>query len=181
MHCNKSLLGLLFLNIVGDINVVEVLLLLVCFVVFVMDQGSFSTYSRIIAKLAIPFYISFYLGISLTYCSWVCRLWNKGWLKALKFPLVVSVPSSFELFISNFSISSLVSRCCLCTHLSLLLKCSLSMAIAIFFLCVVGHFGGACALSPLPKVFLSPWPSHTLSFSLLSDLSFSPCPCSFSP
>jgi hypothetical protein len=74
MHCNKSLLGLLFLNIVGDINVVEVLLLLVCFVVFVMDQGSFSTYSGIIAKLAIPFYISFYLGISLTYCSWVYRL-----------------------------------------------------------------------------------------------------------
>jgi hypothetical protein len=74
MHCNKSLLSLLFLNIVGDIGVIEVLFLLVCFVVFVLDQGSFSTYARIIAKLAIFFYISFYLGTLLTYYSWVCRL-----------------------------------------------------------------------------------------------------------
>jgi hypothetical protein len=66
MHCNKNLLSLLFLNIVGDIGVFEVLLLLVCFVIFVLDQGCFSTYFGIIAKLVISFYISFYSGSSLT-------------------------------------------------------------------------------------------------------------------
>jgi hypothetical protein len=60
VHYNRNLLGLLFLNVIGVASVVEALLPLVCFVVFVLDKGSFSTYLRIIAKLAISFYISLY-------------------------------------------------------------------------------------------------------------------------
>jgi hypothetical protein len=61
VHYNKNLLSLLFLNVVGVASVVEAPLpLVVCFVVFVLDTGSFSTYLRIIAKLAISFYISLY-------------------------------------------------------------------------------------------------------------------------
>jgi hypothetical protein len=60
MHCNRSFLSLFLFNVVGDVGVIEVLLPLVCFVVSMLDQGSFSTYLIIIAKLAISFYISFY-------------------------------------------------------------------------------------------------------------------------
>jgi hypothetical protein len=56
MHCNKSLLSLLLFNVIGDISVVEALLPLVCFVVSILDQRSFSTYPEIITKLAISFY-----------------------------------------------------------------------------------------------------------------------------
>ncbi len=60
MHCNECLLSLLLLNVIGDVGVVEMLPPLVCFVVFMLDKRSFSTYPEIIAKLAISFYISFY-------------------------------------------------------------------------------------------------------------------------
>ncbi len=56
MHCNKNLLSLLLLNVVGDANVIEVVPPLVCFVVFMLDQKLHSTYPVIIAKLAIFFY-----------------------------------------------------------------------------------------------------------------------------
>jgi len=75
VHCNKSLLSLLLLNVVGDNGVIEAFLPLVCFVVSMLDQGSFPTYPGIIAKLAISFYISFYswdLTNLLFMC--VCRL-----------------------------------------------------------------------------------------------------------
>jgi hypothetical protein len=60
VHCNKSLLSLLLLNVIGDVGVVEVLPPLVCFVVSMLDQKLLSTYLVIIAKLAISFYIFFY-------------------------------------------------------------------------------------------------------------------------
>jgi hypothetical protein len=60
VHCNKSLLSLLLLNVIGDAGVVEVLLPLVCFVVSMLDQKLFSTFLVIIVKLAISFYISLY-------------------------------------------------------------------------------------------------------------------------
>jgi len=53
VHCNKNLLSLLLLNVVGDARVVEVFPSLVCFVISMLDQGSFSTYPRIITKLVI--------------------------------------------------------------------------------------------------------------------------------
>ena len=60
VHCNKSLLSLLFLNVIGDAGVVEGLPPLVCFVVSMLDQKLLSTYCVIIAKLAIYFYIFLY-------------------------------------------------------------------------------------------------------------------------
>jgi hypothetical protein len=56
MHCNKNLLTLLLLNVIGDATVIEALLPLVCFVVFMLDQTLFLMYLVIIAKLAISFY-----------------------------------------------------------------------------------------------------------------------------
>jgi hypothetical protein len=61
VHCNKNFLSLLLLNVVGDARVVEVFPSLVCFVKSMLDQGSFSTYPRIITKLVISLYIVFLL------------------------------------------------------------------------------------------------------------------------
>jgi hypothetical protein len=60
MHYTKSLLNLLLIHVVGNVGVIEALLPLVCFVVFILDQELLSIYPVIIAKLAISFYISFY-------------------------------------------------------------------------------------------------------------------------
>jgi hypothetical protein len=51
---------MLLLNVIGDVSVIEAFPPLVCFVVFMLDQRSFSTYLGIIIKLTISFYISFY-------------------------------------------------------------------------------------------------------------------------
>jgi hypothetical protein len=48
MHCNRNLLSLLLLNVVGDAGVVEAFPSLMCFVISMLDQGSFSTYPGII-------------------------------------------------------------------------------------------------------------------------------------
>jgi hypothetical protein len=56
MHCNKNLLTLLLLNVVGNVSVVETFLPLVCIVVFMLDQKLLLMYLVIIAKLAISFY-----------------------------------------------------------------------------------------------------------------------------
>jgi hypothetical protein len=62
VHCNKNLLNLLLLNVVGDIVVVEVFPFLMCFVISMLDQGFFSTYLGIITKLVISLYIFFTRG-----------------------------------------------------------------------------------------------------------------------
>jgi hypothetical protein len=61
VHCNRNLLSLFLLNIVGDTGVVVVFLSLVCFVISMLDQGYFSTYPRIITKLVIILYNLFLL------------------------------------------------------------------------------------------------------------------------
>jgi hypothetical protein len=72
MHCNRNLLSLLLLNVLGDAGVVEVFPSLMCFVISMLDQGSFSTYTGIITKLVNSLYIYFFThGTSLTYCSCV--------------------------------------------------------------------------------------------------------------
>jgi hypothetical protein len=80
-------------------------------------------YPIIIAKLA----ISFTHGTSLTYCSYVCKLCNKGRLKALevffvlslhimfeflgyRFPLVISAFGYKGSFGSNFSTPSITNQ-----------------------------------------------------------------------
>ncbi len=60
MHCNRNLLSLLLLNVIGDAGVVEAFPSLMCFVISMLDQGSFSTYPGIITKLGISLYIYFF-------------------------------------------------------------------------------------------------------------------------
>jgi hypothetical protein len=61
VHCNKNLLSLLLFDVVRDAGVVEAFPSLVCFVISMLDQGSFSTYLGIITKLVISLYIFFLL------------------------------------------------------------------------------------------------------------------------
>ncbi len=135
-------------------------------------------------------------GTSLTYCSCVCRLWNKGWLKALefflslfctlclsflgcKFLLVASAPSSYELSHLNFLVSFVVSWCQLGTYLSLLSKCFLLGHYFLFLPSLLQDIlGGAHAFSPLSKLFFFLCGHHFLSplcqtsFSILVEAFF---------
>jgi len=177
MHCNKSLLSLFLFNVVGDTSVVEALLPLVCFVVSMLDQGSFSTYPGIIAKLAIPFYISFYSWDLTNLLSCVCRLWNKGQLQALEFFCYLFFPHcvwvfGLQVFVGcrcfsslNFSVSSIASWCCLSTL-------SLSLGITLSLSSLLQDVMGVHVPSPLFWRFFS-FPSHRFfSFSPLLNLSF---------
>jgi hypothetical protein len=127
VHCNKSLLSLLLLNVIGDAGVVEVLLPLVCFVVSMLDQNLLSTFLVIIAKLAISFYISLY-SWDLTNLLLMCvQAMKQGTIEGsrvfflisslhivfeflgCKFSLVASAHICKWSFVSNFSIPSIAS------------------------------------------------------------------------
>jgi hypothetical protein len=86
---------------------------LVCFVIFVLDQGSFSTYLTIIAKLLTFLHFFILMGLKLTIAH-VCascetrddQRFLEFFFSSLhivfeffkcKFPLVVGAPSSFSL------------------------------------------------------------------------------------
>ncbi len=124
---------MLLLNVIGDASVIEAFPPLVCFVVFMLDQRSFSTYLRIIVKLTISFYISFY-SWDLTKLLLMC-------VQVMKQGMIEGFGVFFEVFFfhtvfeflgckcsssSNFSLSSVASWCCLGTF-------SLSFAIILSF------------------------------------------------
>lgn len=137
-------------------------------------------------------------GTSLTYCSYVCRLWNKGWFKALEFFLflfctlclsflgcrfssVARAPSSFKLSSLNFSVSFVASWRRLGAYLSPLLKRSLLGHCSLFLPSLLQDVLKVCVLSPLCRksfsfflaiIFSLPCPKP-LSLSLLLKLSFS--------
>ncbi len=126
-------------------------------------------------SLQLLFIFLFTHGTSLTYYSCVCKLWNNRWLKVLEFFYCLFFAHcvwvfGLQVFVgcrcfssSNFSVSSVASRCCLSTL-------SLSLAIALF-LSLPGHH--SLSLSPLCSTFFF-FPSHrSFSFSLVLKLSLS--------
>jgi hypothetical protein len=96
---------LLLLNVIGNVGVVEVLPPLVCFVVFMLNQRSFSTYPKIIAKLAISFYISFYswdFTNLLLMCVQVMKQWMIESFRVFLLSLLCTLCLSLSFRVASF-------------------------------------------------------------------------------